>query len=54
MKPYSILNNLVFLNIVAADESKLITVDVVKIKDKVVTKFNKALELGTGISIFPA
>lgn len=45
MKPYSILNNLVFLNIETANDSKLIKVDVVKIKDKVVTKFNKALEL---------
>ncbi|MFL0251348.1 ATP-dependent DNA helicase [Clostridium neuense] len=44
MKPYSILNNLVFLNIETANDSKLINIDAVKIKDKVVTKFNKDAE----------
>lgn len=44
MKPYSILNNLVFLNIKTANDNKLIKVDAVKIKDREVTKFNKALE----------
>lgn len=44
MKPYSILNNLVFLNIETANDSKLINIDAIKIKDKVVTKFNRALE----------
>lgn len=44
MKPYSILHNIVFLNIETANDSKLINIDAVKIKDKEVTKFNRALE----------
>lgn len=44
MKPYSILNNLVFLNIAAENDRKSIMVDAVKIKNKVFTKFNKTLQ----------
>ncbi|KOF56772.1 DNA polymerase III [Clostridium sp. DMHC 10] len=45
MKPYSILNNLVFLNIKTANDNKLVKVDAVKIKNKIVTKFNKFEQL---------
>lgn len=44
MKPYSILNNIIFLNIettsIHAINDKIIEIGAIKIKDKVVTKFN--------------
>jgi ATP-dependent DNA helicase DinG len=44
MKPYSILNNLIFLNIETTGidpiSNKVIEIGAIKIRDKVVTKFN--------------
>ncbi len=44
MKPYSILNNLVFLDIKRAETDSM-QVSAIKVKDKVVTKFNKSQEV---------